>query len=335
MSTAATEFREQGSRAWNLGAAIALLSILAAPGCGSGPTAPTPASPATYVQQMLDVMQAHSVNRQTIDWTSFDAAVLNAAQGATSIAGTYPAIQLALGMLGDHHSFYLKPDGSALTNPTAPHCQDVAPAVPSLPATIGYLKVPAVGGTFQEQQRYAENLQDSIRQQDSGTVQGWIVDLRGNLGGSSWAMMAGVGPVLGDGLNGYFTGPDGSNSWEYLDGKAYLGGTIIFVVNEPYHLQGPPPMVAVLIDRVTASAGEAAAIAFEGRPGTRVFGNATCGLSTGNGSYTLSDGATLVLTGSIDADRTGKRYGGPVVPDETITDPIAVVQRAISWLSSH
>jgi C-terminal processing protease CtpA/Prc len=275
------------------------------------------------------------VNRKTIDWASFDAAVLNAAQGATSISGTYPAIQVALGMLGDHHSFYLKPDGSLLMNPTAPHCVDVTPVVPTLPATVGYLKVPAVSGTFQAQQLYAENLQDSIRQQDSGGIQGWIVDLRGNLGGSSWAMISGVGPILGEGLNGYFVGPDGSNPWEYLAGRAYLGGTVIFVVNDPYNLQGPPPMVAVLIDQVTVSAGEAAAIAFEGRPNTRVFGNATCGLSTGNGSYTLSDGATLVLTGSTDADRTGRVYGGSVVPDETITDPIAVVQRAVNWITGR
>jgi hypothetical protein len=38
-----------------------------------------------------------------------------------------------------------------------------------------------------------------------------------------------------------------------------------------------------------------------------------------------------VVTGVM-ADRTMKKYGGTVQPDETVTDPAEVVPRALAWL---
>lgn len=64
-------------------------------------------------------------------------------------------------------------------------------------------------------------------------------------------------------------------------------------VDTPYRLRHDAPKVAVLIDNGTASSGEAVLIAFQRRPDTRTFGNATCGLSTANQEYMLSDGASL------------------------------------------
>lgn len=60
------------------------------------------------------------------------------------------------------------------------------------------------------------------------------------------------------------------------------------------------------------------AIAFRGRPRTRSFGAPTRGLSTANTMIPLPDGARLVLTVAVDADRTGRRYGGVVEPDERV-----------------
>jgi len=90
--------------------------------------------------------------------------------------------------------------------------------------------------------------------------------------------------------------------------------------------------VAVLFDNLTASAGEATAVSFLGRPNTRSFGAATCGLSSGNRGYGLVGGATLALTVAVDADRLMRKYGGQIVPDESIADPNQVVTRAIEWL---
>lgn len=55
------------------------------------------------------------------------------------------------------------------------------------------------------------------------------------------------------------------------------------------------PMVAVLIDQRVGSAGDAVAVAFKQRANTRFFDTATCGASTANMDFRLSDGALLYL----------------------------------------
>jgi C-terminal processing protease CtpA/Prc len=87
------------------------------------------------------------------------------------------------------------------------------------------------------------------------------------------------------------------------------------------------------------SSGEAVAIAFRGRPRTRSFGLPTGGLSTSNGALALPDGSTIMLTTAVDVDRTGRRYGDKVEPDEMIpaeaTSPgnDAAIAAAIRWLT--
>jgi hypothetical protein len=323
-------------------AAIVLTLVVCSCGGGS-PTAPsTPAPPSTgisaaaqaYLDQLVNVMQANSINRQTIDWASFRQSVVAAAGSAQTIANLSPAISTALGLLGDHHSYFIRPDGSYILNPTSPGCSlDPAAPTPTVPADIGYVKVGAISGSVEEKQRYAIAMQDAIRAADSTALSGWIVDVRGNSGGSMWPMLAGIGPVLGEGTLGFFVDPNGKTvSWEYRAGMSLLDGQAVTTVPSPYTPLRPGARVAVLTDRRVASSGEATVIAFRGRPNTRSFGAATCGLSTANGGFTMSDGAQLVLANAVMADRTGNRYGVPVPPDEFITDPAEAVQRAIQWL---
>ena len=148
-------------------------------------------------------------------------------------------------------------------------------------------------------------------------------------------MLAGIGPVLGEGLLGYFVDPlNVSSIWEYRDGAALLNGVALARVEQPYTVLLPRPRVAVLTDKVVASSGEATFIAFRDREGTRSFGTATCGLSTANQSFFLSDGGSLVLTVSTMADRSRKTYGDVLAPDEIITDPVQTVDRAVAWLQT-
>ena len=149
-------------------------------------------------------------------------------------------------------------------------------------------------------------------------------------------MLAGVGPVLGTGVAGYFFPPNGvSSTWTYTSGVAALNGFTQASVSSAYALMRPSPRVAVLTDSLVASSGEAMAIAFRARPNTRSFGASTCGLSTANGSYRLSDGAMLLLTTALMADRTGMSYGFSIAPDESLPGDAAVVDRAIAWLRTQ
>jgi hypothetical protein len=87
--------------------------------------------------------------------------------------------------------------------------------------------------------------------------------------------------------------------------------------------RGHPP-VAVLVGPATASSGEALAIAFRGRPSTRLFGATTRGLTTSNRVFPLSDGSLLNLSTAAFADRTGTSYPNGVTPDELWNGPPAV-----------
>ncbi len=96
--------------------------------------------------------------------------------------------------------------------------------------------------------------------------------------------------------------------------------------------EGAP--VAVLLGPKTASSGEMTALALIGRPGVRTFGSPTAGYTSANKPYPLSDGATLVVTETGVADRTGRDYTGPMVPDETVAEE-ATEGRAVAWLTSQ
>ena len=76
-----------------------------------------------------------------------------------------------------------------------------------------------------------------------------------------------------------------------------------------------------MIGPQTASAGEATAISFRGRPNTRFFGTASYGLTTGNEGFPLSDGAIILLTTVVELDRTGQEYGEKILPDVVTSNP--------------
>lgn len=317
---------------------LPLVFLLAACGGGSSPTSPTPATAMSatarsYLTQMLDIMQANSINRKTIDWPSFRQTVEGAAQNAQTIQDLYPAIWTALGLLNDHHSSYQRPDSSYLYNPSPIGCADPPAPRVQVPDGVGYVRVGAFSGSDSAAIEFAQGIQAALRASDRPDLAGWVVDLRENAGGNMWPMIAGLGPVLGDGTAGAFVDPDGQIAWwGYHDNASVAGGFPQVTVTTPYRLLRANPRVAVLTNCRVASSGEATAIAFRARPDTRSFGTPTNGVSTANQGFPLTGGGALILCVSTMADRTGRTYGNAVVPDEVIADPFETVQRAVDWL---
>jgi carboxyl-terminal processing protease len=323
------------------------LAVSLAAACSGGTaTAPTAAVPpltqvpgasrlaGDYTNELLNIMQNNSINRDRINWTDVRSQVVERARGAQTIADLFPAISLALGLLDDHHSFYQAVGGGGLGNPRGPRCSAPAAVTPLVPADIGYVRIGAFSSAVSGADRmFADDVQQQIRLRDGADLAGWIVDLRGNGGGNMWPMVAGVGPVLGDGVAGYFVPPSGTATpWSYQGGSALSATSEIVRTSTPYVLMTRAPRVAVLTDVLVASSGEAVAVSFRGRPNSRSFGAATCGLSTANSPFRLSDGATLQLTTALMADRNRTPYGVPIVPDEAVSGDGEVVQRAIAWL---
>jgi carboxyl-terminal processing protease len=98
---------------------LSLSILVAACGGGSSPTSATPvsgtgisATAQRYLTQLLDIMQANSINRKTIDWAFFRQTVEGVAPNAQYIEDLYPRIRTAMVLLNDHHSFYQGPDST-------------------------------------------------------------------------------------------------------------------------------------------------------------------------------------------------------------------------------
>ncbi len=305
------------------------------------PTPPLSPQARAYLTAVLGIMQQHSVNRKKINWTTLRQQAFALADGAKTPADTYPAIESALELLGDHHSFFLDPqaakqlEAAKITSDEQPHGQLLA-------HDIGYLLLPHFPGQQQQDEKqYALLAQNVIRQADQAGACGWIVDLRNNNGGNMWPMLNSVGPLLGEGVAGSFVDPDGvKQPFAYRDGQAQLAGSTLIRVENPYHLKHPLPPIAVLTSPFTASSGKAIVVAFHGRPHARSFGKPTAGVPTANDSFTLSDGAVLVLTVALDADRTGHTYNSAIAPDQTVPVDMSQIGRtgdlgieaATNWL---
>lgn len=337
-----------------LGVSAILVLVLLACGDGAPPQEPNPgegmsASALQYLQFALDIMQAYSIKRYEISWGPFRQAAVEKAGNAQSVPDTYGAIRFALQELGDHHSFFLPPgaQGSAVAPeaPVAPEAlvQAAGPLPDRLEGDVGYVHVGAFSGTTAQANELATYYHREIEGMDTLGVCGWVVDLRGNGGGNMWPMVAGIGPIAGTGVLGYFVDPDSVvSTWTYASGASSLDGVPLSQAADPYTLRDPGGPVAVLTDSLTASSGEATVIAFRGRPDTRSFGRPTRGLSTANRGFRLSDGAMIYLTVSTMADRTGRLYGQEVEPDVSVPgrrtgDPAtdAALGAAVSWLMTQ
>ncbi|MCA1798076.1 MAG: S41 family peptidase [Xanthomonadaceae bacterium] len=294
-----------------------------------------------YLQRALNIIERFALRRDEVDWSRIQDEALAQARGAADAAAVHTVLRNTLRTLGDRHSVLLAPPEARAWEAGADPAGRPEPMGVMLSRRVAYLEVPRFSGDVAEQvTAYADALQNLIRTQAEAGACGWVVDLRGNSGGNMWPMLAGLGPLFGDGELGGFRGADGEQAaWWYRGGATGVAErTAARVSNEPFILPTLPP-VAVLVGPTTASSGEAVALALTGRDNAASFGAPTAGLTTGNQLFVLSDGALLWLTTSVFVDRDGRAYGGPVQPDHEVI-PTAASQRgadpvrdsALTWL---
>ena len=284
--------------------------------------------------EMLNIMETESINRYEINWSEFRSEVLAITKSDQSPTTINVAIKRALTLLEDNHSFYRPTEGQNIYGERSLSCNNVFVDEPNIPEDIGYVRVTRFSGNSNDEtgKTFAQDIHEKIRQADHDEIKGWIVDLRSNTGGNMWPMLAGIGPILGDGICGYFIDPDETAiGWSYSDGTSYYDGYPLTQITNPYDLIAQNPKVAILMDNGTASSGEAITAAFIGRLNTKSFGVATCGISTANRSFELSDGSSLVLTVSYMADRNKNKLGTSIEPDVEVNIQ-NIIQAAIDYI---
>ncbi len=306
-----------------------------------------------YFNAAVDTMKLYSINKHTIDWESIASEALETTNYAQSASETYDIIRYVLENIDEVPGFLVEPQYNPgllkvgrgqLEFPQ--NSFDVQTNLYAVRITdkIGYIRIPYYTEDNEPVEDYAFIVRDLIKSVDTKSVVAWIVDLRGCFSGSLWQMVAGVGPIIGNGLAGKFIDADNNElSWYVESGKVRVDEYIAFEYEEPYELFNPDPYVAILTDSMTASSGEAVAISFIGRNNIRSFGNTTYGYSLARLGYELSDRAVIYFTVYEMADRNGTRYGYKVEPDvriigeakENPTNNDVVVNVAVEWLESN
>lgn len=295
-----------------------------------------------YLNAALDILQREAVNRARLNWPAIRRRALATASAATTPADTYVAIATATGELDvNGHSWFVPPPiGTTAAGAVRPSSR---PSGRLLAGQIGYVALPAVGSESAD--GYRAGGAAAVRALQAQHPAGWIVDLRSNEGGDVWPMLGVIQPLLGSGTIASFVSPPAADAVVRITPTVQTDDGQVAIRMPAAVQQGASRApVVVLTGPITASAGELVAIAFRGRPCTTSMGAATYGVPTGTQEFSLSDGATLILTTAFEADRTGHVYpDAPIQPDVKIgadtnatwspADP--AIRAASGWLGLH
>ena len=322
--------------------------------------APCRQKDARVLDEALTYMKQHYYKREYIQWDDLAARARTRLSASNGCGDAKDAISWCFEQLNEPHSFLMTADKSAKYN----NDPDLLIAPPDLSELVGeikgdwlgdsiaYLTIPWISTTDSMIcMQLADSIQNIIARLDKRNISRWIIDLRKNTGGNCWPMLAGLGPLLGNGVCGYFVGDESRVAISYKDGAACQGRHVLCrVSNNGYRTRSDRNYVVVLTGRRTVSAGEIVAMAFKGKDQAVLLGEPTAGLTTANATYSLSDHSTLVLSICREADHTGRVWAGSVQPDKLVIaatntskaptngfsmdagDP--VVTAAIDWLRS-
>jgi carboxyl-terminal processing protease len=292
-----------------------------------------------YLDQALELIRLHHRNSVKSDWSKIVARAHFDIVEANDPGDTHFAIFRVLQALGDRHSFLIPPsDNDAVTSTPQRSFIDVPmPSWRLEQKRYGLLSLPELiqSDTRPRQgKEYYMAARKGLIQMDKNNICGWVVDLRENSGGDMWPMLWGLDPLLGPSPFGAFAKGIGKRE-DWVRANGYIHATSETSKETPprFRLKHANAPVAVLVGPNTGSAGEMTTIALIGRKDVRLFGNPTAGLTSANKTFFMSDGLGLVLTNSDSADRFGRIYTGPIVPDELV-DTDKAMPAAIEWLET-
>jgi C-terminal processing protease CtpA/Prc len=260
------------------------------------------------IAEAVEILRRESYYAFRVDWD----AVLAADSLAT-------ALHLAFAGLADRHTHVLGPHSTASATASLPTGR-------TLPGNIGYLRLPAIRTQRDDPASLA--YVHAAHAAMAVPANGWIVDVRGNTGGTVHPMLAAAGPLLGaDTFLSYRRRTGWGARFRFHDGTLHNHDRPELTVPGMADRSDLP--VALLHDARTASSGEGVVVAFRGH--ARTFGAPTAGVPTGTVLHRLSSGARLAITVSVSVDRTGRHYEAPIPPDEPAADP---QMAALAWLAT-
>jgi C-terminal processing protease CtpA/Prc len=257
--------------------------------------------------ELIKIIKDNSLFSDSLDWSSIEKEIQTLPSDQFSVTVKFMLDKLRAA--GDFHTRYLTKE--KVNKMARQNLDSAQPQAKYLGDNIAYVKVPGFQSLDEKVCKdFATKIQSLIKFTDTNVVNGWLVDLRENRGGNMHPMIAGLGPLTGEGTLGYFVYKTGSYPWSYQKGTC----SPVKVAN-PYSIKNKHSKIAVLISKRTASSGEMTAISFIGRNNTKLFGQPSAGYTTGNSGFKLSDGSFIYLATSFTADRSHKKYAAKIIPD--------------------
>ncbi|HYF30876.1 MAG TPA: S41 family peptidase [Chitinophagaceae bacterium] len=312
-------------------ASFVLSNTVPAQSVGNNGNDSTFAACITQASKLLDetlvLMQKHYYRKDSVEWDDLITSAKIRLNSSSNCETAHEIVQWCFKQLKERHSFIMPASKAAVYNGNinssgnpATLKQLAGPIRHELIGTdIAYIDVPWLSSADKDIcTNYADSLQTLIAGFDKAGVTKWIIDLRHNTGGNCWPMLAGLGPLLGNGTYGYFISSSEKIPFSYQNGSVLQGKYKRCTVTNPFMLLSTAKHIVVLTGPNTASAGEIVALAFKGVNNVQFIGEPTAGLTTANATYKLSDGSMLVLTVCKEADRNGRIYEGRIQPDQVI-----------------
>ncbi len=286
-----------------------------------------------YLDKTLLIIQNNALNKDKLNWDSVRTDIYEKTKDADNIETILPIFPYLFEILKDHHGWLSYGDKNYRWNKESKNLknQTVKNAVESykkvyatlLNKNIAYLRIPG-NNDFgaKNMDSIANNIVDEIDKINSNKIKGWILDLRINIGGNMYPMIAGISDLIGnDGrLGGFVTSNNQSDGeWFLKKGNIYVDTNQVLnrrKLKKPIKKQIP---IAVLISNYTASSGEMTAITLIGRKNTKLFGEESAGYTTTNEGFRLDEKSGVNVAVGYVKDRRGEIYIDNIQPDFVVT----------------
>ncbi|RKR85155.1 peptidase S41-like protein [Mucilaginibacter gracilis] len=297
-----------------------------------------------FLTEVIDLIKEHSIVANKLNWSDINENITKLSLGLNKTQDAQDVLEYILNQLklvGDNHSLILSKEMA--DNYARGNNAGSTELIDSLVSNnIGYIKLNGFSTTnVLTSQKFASKIQNIIRRINKHHIKGWIIDLRNNSGGNMYPEIAGLGPLLGNGVAGYFVRTIGGSkkytSWSYNDGKVYIGKVLVMQVKDDYKLKNSATRIAILIGNKTSSSGEMIAVSFKNKKNTRFFGQASGGYLSANQGYKLSNGDVFYLASGNVADRNKNEYDDKLIPEilideDTHKNPNELITVARNWI---
>lgn len=304
------------------------------------------------VDVFLGYCKNYSLHRESANWNAIRDSAYLIADKSTELQQLAKAVQHIFKGVHDNHAswiyggkFMTGGDANDMSRISAPLMQAVNKYARELRVMVldnktGYIRMPMINVIDPAAAtEAAQKIKEEITRVSTPQLQKWVLDLRVCGGGNMMPMLNGISGLLEDAPMGGFTDDKGQfiRFWGMRQGIFCQGDS---VMNTPAS-RTVGNKLAILTGPVTASAGEAVAVALEGRQHTRYFGSPSFGQITCTNVFPLGNQGMLVISIGYYTDRNKQVYKVNVSPDEVISGQEnfenpkqdSTVIRAAAWLN--